>query len=1379
MEQLVGNSLDRYQIVALLGEGNTGQVFQAHDVKFLRDVAIKVIHPLVAQQPGFEPRFSQAVRTAIGLRHPGLVKVFDFGEARSLFYVVMEYIPGGTLREALHSLRADRQWIALSEAVRLVRQICLALDYTRRQGAPHRDAGPGQIALKPQPGDDLPYQAVLTDLGLAELRAGGGALPDGISPDALAYFSPEQVKGETLDHRSGIYSAGILLYELALARPPFRIATVADAIRCHTAETPTAPRSIRADLPASLERVILTAIEKDPARRFADAGEMAEALADVLPAAAEVDARPDTRAWAVSLATRLPQFETPGPTRRPEAPQPHTPQSVEVDVSRQRIQLVEKGRVTRSIPMKAGGLRIGRAADNDVVIDQITVSEHHARVEFDGTEYKVVDLNSSSGTYLGGAKLPPGMLEVWPPDKPLRIGRAWLRAERPAQSRLAEGAFVRADGSAIDPSRIRYSADEGRVGVFVEEAQLTVVPGNRATLPLIIFNQGLDDDVFTVSVKGVPDIWMDEALPAIPLAPGAQQEVKLIIRPPRSAQSRAGRRPLTIRVTSQGKPDEVVEVRVSLMIVVYSEFSSDLRPQRIRAGETASVVVHNHGNTPETFRLACVDPGGVLAFDPGEVLLTAAEGQGAAAEFKARLSRPRLFGGARAHGFSARIVSQSGQAQVQAGEVISKGLFPAWTIPVALVVLFALAALAALIPRGTPSTAPTAPVIGKTFSNVAGVNSTLIFTLTNPNTAITLTGVAFTDSLPTMPAAMIVANSPNASFSAGCGSPSFAPGPGSGIIAFSNGTLVGGGTCTAAVDVIASAGGTYNNTTSPVTSNEAGAGNAASATLTTGAVAPPSIAKSFSQTSLPAGGVTRLTFTIVNPNLAIALTGVAFTDTFPATPGAMVVANPPNPSLSAGCGQPVFAPAAGSGFVAFSSGVIPGGQTCTVAVDVTVGTGGTYTNVTSAVVSIEGGAGNTAIGVLTVSAIAPPSMTKVFSPSSIPAGAKSTLTFTITNPNLALSLTGVAFNDAFPANMVVANPPNPSLSAGCGQPGFSPVAGSGSVAFSNGTIAGGGVCVASVDVSAPPGGTYANASGAVTSANGGTGNTATAALTVGAVAPPSLTKSFAPGTVTAGMKSTLTFTITNPNAAAALTGVGFSDTFPTTPGALQVASPSNANAIGCGSPVFSPAVGSGSVTFSNGTIAGGGVCIVTVDVTASIGGAYTNTSSAVTSANGGTGNPATAIWTVLQPPKSVTIEGPSTGALNTNTAFTATVMNLDATTPITYVWEATGQSQPITRTGATLSDTVVLSWTLTGEQFITVTASNAAGVMSNTHSVMIAFAGAPAFANDDNNFGYRKSVSECPTNKRITPAATGQLFIRSSVPRQTCPVSPGTGPENR
>ncbi len=512
--------------------------------------------------------------------------------------------------------------------------------------------------------------------------------------------------------------------------------------------------------------------------------------------------------------------------------------------------------------------------------------------------------------------------------------------------------------------------------------------------------------------------------------------------------------------------------------------------------------------------------------------------------------------------------------------------------------------------------APSPPSISKSFApnpiTIGGV-STLTFTLTNPNSSTALTGAAFTD---TFPAGLTVAATPNAT-TTGCGAPTFAPAAGNTSLSFSGGTIAASGTCTVTVDVTPTTAGSKLNTTGNVTSTNGGTGNTGTDTLTV--IVPPGIAKAFSPNPIAAGGVSTLTFTLTNANSSTALTGAAFTDTFPA---GLTVAATPNATTS-GCGAPAFAPAAGNTSLSFTGGTIAASGTCTVTVDVTATTAGSKLNTTGNVTSTNGGPGNTGSDTLTV--IAPPGISKSFAPNPIAVSGVSTLTFTVTNANSSTSLTGVAFADTFPAGLAVAATPNATTS-GCGAPAFAPAAGNSSLSFTGGSIAASGTCTVTVDVTATTAGSKVNTTGNVTSTNGGTGNTGTGTLTV--IAPPGISKSFAPNPIFVGGVSTLTFTVTNPNAGTSLTGIAFADTFPA---GLVVAATPNATTTGCGAPAFAPAAGNSSLSFTGGTIAASSTCTVTVAVTPTTVGSKVNTTGNVTSTNGGTGNTGTDTLTASPP----------------------------------------------------------------------------------------------------------------------------------------------------
>jgi uncharacterized repeat protein (TIGR01451 family) len=385
---------------------------------------------------------------------------------------------------------------------------------------------------------------------------------------------------------------------------------------------------------------------------------------------------------------------------------------------------------------------------------------------------------------------------------------------------------------------------------------------------------------------------------------------------------------------------------------------------------------------------------------------------------------------------------------------------------------------------------------------------------------------------------------------------------------------------------------------------------------------PPTISKAFGASTIPLNGSTSLTFTISNSNAA-ALTGVAFSDTLPAG----LVVSTPN-GLSTTCGGSTTA-TAGTGSVSLSGGSITASSNCTISVNVTGTIAGTKDNTTDAVSATESGTGATS-NTATITVVAPPTIGKAFGASSVPLNGSTSLTFTITNPN-ATALTGVAFSDTLPGGLVVSTPNG--LSAFCGG-STTATAGSGSVSLSGGSIAASSNCTISVNVTGTTVGTKDNTTGAVSSTNGGTGVTSKTA-TLYVVAPPVISKAFGSGPLVAGtgMTTSLTFTLTNPAAnTVALTGVGFTDTFPAN---LLVAAPNGLSG-SCGGGTITAVSMTPSVTLAGATLPVGGTCTFSVKVIATDAGTAINSVKA-TSANGGSGNTASATLAINAPPQVVPV----------------------------------------------------------------------------------------------------------------------------------------------
>ncbi len=687
MERLVGQSIDHYQIVSLLGQGGMGAVFKAQDLTLQRDVAFKVMHPQFAQQPDFQERFLQEARTAAHLDHPGIVKVFDFGKSSSILYIVMEFIPGDNLRQLLKDLKAGGKWIVLPEAVQLVRQVCVAIDYAHRQGVLHRDIKPDNIMLKSEPSEGLPYRPILTDLGLAKLLEGGMMTMAGVSMGTPAYMSPEQALGQNTDARSDVYSLGVLMYELAVGQLPFPVTTVTEAIRYHTKEPPPAPRSIRPDLPEPVQRVILRALEKDPVARFATAQAMAQALADSSPqASAPADLARTALGQAVSLITQhqASMVKVRGESVLKEFPS--TPGALTQD----RVNILAPDHSIGTANMKPEGLTIGRDPDNDIVLNYDNVSRHHARINFTGVDYQVTDLNSTNGTFIASFKLLPGIPEIWTTDKPLRVGDSYLRLERrPASAASRMSGF---GGTMAASGPVKSAAGAGRVGVFTETKQLSVIPGSSALLPVTILNQGEVVDSFAVTAEGIPSNWVSAPPPLLRLLPGMSQDISLILQPPRSPQSRANVYPLTIRVASQDAPDQVGRVQVSLTVLPFHQIASELKPEKIKAGQPAQVILKNQGNSPEPLQVNWQDQADELAFSPVQTLLTVPEGQQSAVKFTASTKQRRWIGGEKQYPFNVLVTPTTGNPLTHPGQAVSTGLIPLWLPPLLVLACVSLCA---------------------------------------------------------------------------------------------------------------------------------------------------------------------------------------------------------------------------------------------------------------------------------------------------------------------------------------------------------------------------------------------------------------------------------------------------------------------------------------------------------------------------------------------------------------------------------------------------------------------------------------------------------------------------------------------------------------
>jgi uncharacterized repeat protein (TIGR01451 family) len=537
----------------------------------------------------------------------------------------------------------------------------------------------------------------------------------------------------------------------------------------------------------------------------------------------------------------------------------------------------------------------------------------------------------------------------------------------------------------------------------------------------------------------------------------------------------------------------------------------------------------------------------------------------------------------------------------------------------------------------TVITPATPPALGKAFNQAtinAGGVSTLTVTLSNPNAAIATLTAPLIDTLPN---GVVIAPLPNASTTC----------PGSGVVVAVAGessvtlpagrTIPANGSCSLTVDVSAANGGAYLNTLSAgalVTSN----GNnllPAVATLTVITPAtPPALGKAFNQATINAGGVSTLTVTLSNPNASIATLNAPLIDNLP---NGVVIA--PLPNASTTCpGSGVVVAVAGESSVTLPAGrTIPADGSCSLTVDVSAANGGSYLNTLPAGALVTSNGNNPLPAVATLTVLTPvvaPALGKAFNQATINAGGVSTLTVTLSNPNAAIATLTAPLIDTLPNGVVIA--PLPNANTTCPGSGVvAAIAGGSSVTLPAGrTIPANGSCNLTVDVSAANGGSYLNTlpAGALVTSNGNNPLPAVATLTViTPVVAPALGKAFNQATINAGGVSTLTVTLSNPNAAIATLTAPLIDTLPN---GVVIAPLPNANTTCPGSGVVAAIAGGSSVTLPAGrTIPANGSCNLTVDVSAANGGAYLNTlpAGALVTSNGNNPLPAVATLTVLTP----------------------------------------------------------------------------------------------------------------------------------------------------
>jgi hypothetical protein len=384
MSSWSGKTIGGYQIADEIGKGGMAVVCRAYQPQLERWVAIKIMHTEI-DDAEFLNRFRREAKAIAALRHPNILTVYDYGEEQGVAYIVMEYVPDGSLKANLTN--APMEW---PDAATLVIPVGRALAYAHSHGIVHRDVKPANILLA------RPEWPLLADFGLIKLldRQRGITRP-GTSLGTPTYFSPEQAAGEEVDRRSDIYGLALVLYRLVTGHLPFEAESPLDAMLRRLRDDPTPPRQLNPHISPRLEAVIMRALSRKPDDRHPD---MDSLVADLsrLPGATgrAVMQSPDGSAGVTAQLEETVETISGGP----------------------RLVVMGTGAVL-SLSM-LDEMVIGRtdphttlAPDVDLGVHgggQAGVSRNHARLLRCPEGWLLEDLNSTNGTFVNQTQLTPG-----------------------------------------------------------------------------------------------------------------------------------------------------------------------------------------------------------------------------------------------------------------------------------------------------------------------------------------------------------------------------------------------------------------------------------------------------------------------------------------------------------------------------------------------------------------------------------------------------------------------------------------------------------------------------------------------------------------------------------------------------------------------------------------------------------------------------------------------------------------------------------------------------------------------------------------------------------------------------------------------------------
>lgn len=263
MPEWIGQTIGKVRVDKYLARGGMAEVYLGTHLSLDRQVAIKVLHSFIESEPDLLDRFQREAKAVAGLRHSNIVQVFDFDTYNGHPYIVMEYLKGPSLSTYLNNFHKNKKKLSFEQIGQLLKSIVSGMDYAHAHGIIHRDIKPANIILHNKKGEfsettqiNRDIEAIITDFGLARIAHSSIQTASGLVSGTPAYMSPEQGRGSKVDHRTDIYSLGVVLYEMISSRVPFEGDTSITIIYKHINEPPPPIEGITAELQSVMKKAL-------------------------------------------------------------------------------------------------------------------------------------------------------------------------------------------------------------------------------------------------------------------------------------------------------------------------------------------------------------------------------------------------------------------------------------------------------------------------------------------------------------------------------------------------------------------------------------------------------------------------------------------------------------------------------------------------------------------------------------------------------------------------------------------------------------------------------------------------------------------------------------------------------------------------------------------------------------------------------------------------------------------------------------------------------------------------------------------------------------------------------------------------------------------